>query len=95
MWTAHIDSCVFWDKLNWSNDIRNVIKPHMHRGVAEILVNKSGSRNNRMFVFRCRLCNESAAVQYAPWMKQAYVHTRILQVFDFLKLERPTGERIV
>ena len=37
-----------------------------------------------------------AVVKYSPWELQsneAEVHTRILQIFDFLKLERPTGEK--
>ena len=87
---------MFWNKLNWTAYICNGIKPHLDHGVAEILVYHKGSSDNRRSIFKCRFCNEMAVVKYSPWelkSNEAEVHTRILQVFDFLKLERPTGEK--
>ena len=88
-WCQHIDRVLFYNKPNWRSNFCTRIKPHMHRGVAEILVHRQGSSSNRMFVFRCKTCSDSAAVLYAPWKPVPEVNARLLELFDFLKMDRP------
>ena len=93
-WYSHIDSVLFWNRLNWSEAITTKMKQHMRRGVGQILVWRSGSSNNRLFVIKCKVCDASSAVLYPPHKQSSKVDTEILEIFDFLKMERP-HQRVV
>ena len=93
-WNSHIDSVVFSDKLDWSMRIMEGMRKAMLREYGDIHVCRSGSRNNRSFMFKCKTCQEAACVQYRPSCTSADVQTKILQLFDFLRLERPNGNYV-
>ena len=90
-WNSHIDAVVFSDKLDWSMRIMEGMRKAMLREYGDIHVCRSGSRNNRSFMFKCKTCQEAVCVQYGKSCTSADIQTQILQVFDFLRLERPQG----
>ena len=90
-WNSHIDAVLFSDKLDWSMHIMEGMKKAMNREYGDIHVCRSGSRNNRSFMFKCKTCQEAVCVQYGKSCTSADIQTQILQVFDFLRLERPQG----
>ena len=91
-WHNHIDAVLFWKKKHWPAAILDTFKPRLRDGRGRIFLHRSGSANNRMFLFQCKKCFAGAAVYYPPWKQtnnQTKVEAELFEVFDFLKLHRP------
>ena len=88
---------MLWDRLNWTAKLTTTLKLQLQRGVAEIWSHRTGSKNNRKFVIKCKKCSEMVAVQYSPSKlenERDDVYERLLQVFDFLKMKRPEIDEV-
>ena len=96
-WHTHLHSVLLWDRLNWTAKLTTALKLQLQRGVAEIWTHRTGSKNNRKFVIKCKKCSEMVAVQYSPSKlenERDDVYERLLQVFDFLKMKRPEIDEV-
>ena len=70
------------------------VKVQLDRGVAEVWAYHKASVDHRMFILKCKSCNEMSAVRYRPF-NNAEVHAGIIQGFEFLKLEGPSLSRML
>ena len=59
----------------------DAIKTSLDRNISEVWAGNKGSSNNRMFILKCKTCNEMSAIHYRPW-KNAEVQARIIYRFS-------------
>ena len=77
----HIHSTLFRYKRKMGQPLFDRVKVQLDRGVAEVWAYHKASVDHRMFILKCKTCNEMSAIHYRPW-KNAEVQARIIYRFS-------------